>query len=92
MAQHRLNYHHLITQSGVSAAGPLLANAAVDAQLGLHYPNLQTIRRAYARMRLLRYFLFKQGIRDLGLPLVPPVAVPSWRPISFAISFSPPLG
>jgi hypothetical protein len=29
--EHRLNYHHLISQSTVSAAGPPLANAVVDA-------------------------------------------------------------
>lgn len=58
MAQHRLNYHHLISQSAVSAAGPPLANAA--------------------RVRLfsiLRYFLSKQGMRDLGLSAAVPVAV-----------------
>jgi hypothetical protein len=37
MAQHRLNYHHLISQSTVSAAGPPLANAVVDAQSQLYY-------------------------------------------------------
>jgi hypothetical protein len=78
MAQHRLNYHHLITQSTVSAAGPPLANAVVDAQSGLYYRNLPTLRRACARARLLsmlRYFLRKQGMRDLGLPSALPLAV-----------------
>jgi hypothetical protein len=78
MAQHRLNYHHLISQSSVSAAGPPLANAVVDAQLRLHYRYLPAFRRAYARARLLsmlQYFLRKQGMRDLGLPSSLPVAV-----------------
>jgi hypothetical protein len=78
MAQHRLNYHHLITQSTVSAAGPPLANAVVDAQSGLYYRNVPTLWRAYARARLLsmlRYFLRKQGMRDLGLPSPLPLAV-----------------
>lgn len=78
MAQHRLNYHHLITQSTVSAAGPPLANAVVDAQLRLHYRRLSAFRRAYARARLLsmlRYFLRRQGMRDLGLHSSLPVAV-----------------
>jgi hypothetical protein len=78
MAQHRLNYHHLITQSTVSAAGPPLANAVVDTQSRLHYRYLPTLRRAYARARLLsmlQYFLRKKGMRDLGLPSSPPVAV-----------------
>ena len=53
MAQHRLNYHHLISQSMVSAAGPPLVNAVVDAQSQLHYRCLPGFRRAYARIRLL---------------------------------------
>jgi len=36
MAQHRLNYHHLISQSAVSTAGSPLANAVVDAQSQLY--------------------------------------------------------
>jgi hypothetical protein len=67
MAQHRLNYHHLISQSTVSAAGPPLVNAVVDAQSQLYYGCLPGFRRAYARVRLLsvlRYFLRKQGMRD----------------------------
>ena len=78
MAQHRLNYHHLISQSTVSAAGPPLVNAVVDAQSQLYYRWLPGFRRAYARVRLLsvlRCFLRKQGMRDLGLPTAAPVAV-----------------
>jgi hypothetical protein len=76
--QHRLNYHHLITQSDASAAAAPLANAAVDAQRDLHYGNMPRIRGAYARARLLsmlRYFVRKQGMRDLGLPPASPIAV-----------------
>jgi hypothetical protein len=40
MAQHRLNYHHLISRSAVSTAGSPLANAVVDAQSQLYYPYL----------------------------------------------------
>jgi hypothetical protein len=71
MAQHRLNYHHLISQSAVSTAGSPLTNAMVDAQSQLYYRYLPGFRRAYARVRrlsMLRYFLRKQGIRDLSLP------------------------
>jgi mpaB/rubber oxygenase-like protein len=78
MAQHRLNYHHLISQSTVSAAGPPLANAVIDAQTHLHYRYLPAFRRAYTRVRLLsmlQYFLRRQGMRDLGLPSSLPVAV-----------------
>jgi hypothetical protein len=76
--QHRLNYHLLLTQSDVSLAGPPLANAIVEAQCGLHFPNLPRVRGAYARARLLsmlRYFLRKEGMRDLELPAALPVAV-----------------
>jgi hypothetical protein len=78
MAQHRLNYHHLISQSTVSAAGLPLANAVVDAQSQLYYPYLPRFRRVYAQARLLsmlRHFLRKQGIRDRGLPAAVPGAV-----------------
>ena len=76
--QHRLNYHFLITQSTVSAAGPPLAQAIVEAQRFLHYPNMSRIRGAYQRARLLSmlsYFLRTEGMRDLGLPRSLPWAV-----------------
>lgn len=76
--QHRLNYHLLITQSTVTAAGPALANAIVDAQRALHYPNLRALRGVYARARLLsmlRYFLRAEGMDDLELPRALPWAV-----------------
>jgi hypothetical protein len=71
MAQHRLNYHHLISQSAVSAAGSPLANAVVDAQSQLYYPVSAGVPPRLPRVRrlsMLRYFLRKQGIRDLSLP------------------------
>ncbi|MGA5461699.1 oxygenase MpaB family protein [Mycobacterium sp. NPDC050041] len=77
-AQHRLNYHLLITQSDVSEAGPPLANAIVDAQRLLHYPNLAGMRGRYHRARLLSmlsYFLRTEGMRDLELPRALPWAV-----------------
>ncbi|WP_193044421.1 oxygenase MpaB family protein [Mycolicibacterium baixiangningiae] len=76
--QHRLNYHLLVTQSTVTAAGPALANAIVDAQRALHYPNLARVRGAYQRARLLsmlRYFLRAEGMDDLHLPHALPWAV-----------------
>ncbi|MFF2848791.1 oxygenase MpaB family protein [Streptomyces sp. NPDC058001] len=79
LRQHRLNYHQLITQSYGSAAGPPLANAVVDAQGALHFDHFAGVRRAYARARLLsmlRYFLGRRGLRDLGLPMAWPWAVP----------------
>jgi hypothetical protein len=76
--QHRLNYHLLVTQSTVSRAGPALANAIVDAQRALHYPNSARMRGAYRRARLLsmlRYFLRAEGMDDLQLPHALPWAV-----------------
>jgi hypothetical protein len=76
--QHRLNYHLLITQSTVSAAGPALANSIVDAQRALHYPNLPRVRGAFNRARLLsmlRYFLRAEGMDDLELRRALPWAV-----------------
>jgi hypothetical protein len=76
--QHRLNYHMLVTQSSVSAAGPQLANAIVEAQRHLHYRNLAGLRGSYNRARLLSmltYFMRAEGMRDLELPWTPPWAV-----------------
>lgn len=79
MDQHRLNYHHLITQSGVSAAGPALANGVVQAQDELNYSGpFPTLQRAYTRARLLSmlsFFLRRRGMRDLTLPATLPWAI-----------------
>ncbi|MET9498396.1 oxygenase MpaB family protein [Streptomyces sp. NPDC006552] len=77
--QHRLNYHLLLTQSYGGPAGPSLAGALVEAQRQLHFRHFARVRRAYARARLLsmlRYFLGRRGLRDLGLPPASPWAVP----------------
>ncbi|HKS98042.1 MAG TPA: oxygenase MpaB family protein [Rugosimonospora sp.] len=77
--QHRHNYHQLLTQSYGGAAGPPLAGALVAAQRTLHFGHFAGVRGRYARARLLsmlRYFLGKGGVRDLGLPVSLPWAVP----------------
>ncbi|MFJ4716010.1 oxygenase MpaB family protein [Streptomyces sp. NPDC088785] len=77
--QHRLNYHLLLTQSYGGSAGPPLAGALVEAQRQLHFRYFARVRRAYARARLLsmlRYFLGRRGLHDLGLPPALPWAVP----------------
>ncbi|MFJ6573391.1 oxygenase MpaB family protein [Streptomyces sp. NPDC091292] len=79
LRQHRLNYHQLISQSYGSPAGPPLARAIVEAQGALHFTHFAGARRVYARARLLsmlRYFLGRRGVRDLGLPVALPWAVP----------------
>ncbi|MGW6061855.1 oxygenase MpaB family protein [Streptomyces sp. NPDC055189] len=79
LLQHRLNYHLLLTQSYGGPAGPPLANALVETQGALHFARFSRVRRTYARARLLsmlRYFLGRQGMRDLKLPPAWPWAVP----------------
>jgi hypothetical protein len=77
--QNFFNYHVLLAQAGATPAGADLAAALVDGQLTQHYGHLNTVRGHYARLRLLsmlRYFLGKQGLRDLNLPITPAWAIP----------------
>ena len=80
--RHRLNYHVLLSQGGLTEAGGLLARAAVDAQLELDFRRwgaLAPVRARYERERLLSMltvFLGPTSMRELGLPLRPPWAHP----------------
>jgi hypothetical protein len=77
--QNIFNYHALLAQADATPAGAALAAALVDGHLTLNYGHLNTVRGHYARLRtlsMLRYFLGKQGLRDLDLPITPPLAVP----------------
>lgn len=70
--QHQFNYHVLLAQADVTPAGAELANGILDAQKTLHFARHPRLGRAYARARLLsmlRPFLGKQGMRDLGMPV-----------------------
>ena len=51
--QHRLNYHVLIAQAGISEAGPRLAQAIVEAQNDLHFDRFARLGRWMSRERLL---------------------------------------
>jgi hypothetical protein len=76
--QHVMNYHILLAQDDISEAGPKLAQAIVDAQSELHFDRFATIRRWYARERMLSMLtalLGPRSMRDLGLPLRPPWAI-----------------
>jgi hypothetical protein len=76
--QHRLNYHVLMAQAGVTQAGAQLANAIVDAQRDLHVQPFGRVRTWLIQERLLsmlRVFLGKQGLADLQLPVRPPWAL-----------------
>jgi hypothetical protein len=78
--RHRLNYHALLAQSGISAAGPRLARAVVAAQAERTYRGpswWQPFRAGFERERLLSMltaFLGVRSMRELGLPLRPPWA------------------
>ena len=76
--QHRLNYHILIAQAGISEAGPKLAEAIVAAQKDLHFERFPRVGRWLARERLLSMLttlLGPKSMREFGLPLRPPWAV-----------------
>jgi hypothetical protein len=79
-ARHRLNYHVLLAQAGISDAGPRLARAVVAAQADRTYPGptwWQPWRARFERERLLSMltaFLGVRSMRELGLPLRPPWA------------------
>jgi hypothetical protein len=78
--RHRLNYHVLLAQAGISEAGPLLARAVVAAQAERTYRGpswWQPFRAGFERERLLSMltaFLGVRSMHELGLPLRPPWA------------------
>ncbi|MDT7583357.1 MAG: hypothetical protein QOE32_907 [Pseudonocardiales bacterium] len=77
--QNTFNYHVLLAQADTTPAGAALAVALVDGQLTQNYGHLNTVRGHYTRLRtlsMLRYFLRKDGLRDLNLPITPVWAVP----------------
>lgn len=76
--QHRFNYHVVPVQDDVTPAGADLSRALVDGQRDLSYRRFPRLRGQYERLRLLsmlRFFLGVDGLEDLGLPSVPPLAV-----------------
>lgn len=76
--QHRLSYHVLRAQAGLTEAGPQLAGAIVKVQDQLHIDRLAGLRRRYAKERLLSMltgFLGPRSMRELGLPARPPWAM-----------------
>lgn len=79
--RHRINYHVLMAQADISAAGPQLTRAIVDAQLERSFPGwrgpMLTLRRRFERERLLSMltvFLGTTSMHEFGLPLRPPWA------------------
>jgi len=77
--QNVFNYHVLCAQGDVTPAGAALAAALVDGQRTLDRGRFSDLRGRYARLRLLsllRYFLRKESLRDLGLPVTPAWVIP----------------
>ena len=75
--QHRMNYHTLLAQDGISEAGPQLAQAIVAAQKDLHFDRFARLMGWFVRERLLSMLTLLLGpssMRELGLPLRPPWA------------------
>ena len=76
--QHRLNYHVLMAQAGISEAGPQLAQSIVEAQNDLHFDRFARVARWVSRERLLSMMttlLGPRSMREFGLPLRPPWAM-----------------
>ena len=83
--RHRINYHLLLAQADISEAGPLLAEAIVDAQRDLAFGRFARLRGWAARERLLSLMtvlLGPQSMVELGLPLRPPWAVAYLLPLN----------
>lgn len=84
--QNVFNYHVLLTQDGQTPAGGALAAAIVDGERrldrgrGRGRGRAAALRAWYAHARLLsmlRYFLGREGLADLGLPAALPWVVPA---------------
>ncbi|MGD9527010.1 oxygenase MpaB family protein [Pseudonocardia sp.] len=77
--QNVFNYHVVLAQAGPTPAGAQLAAALVDGQVALDHGRLGTLRGRYERLRtlsMLRWFLGARSLRELGLPVTPPWAIP----------------
>ncbi|HEY1970842.1 MAG TPA: oxygenase MpaB family protein [Pseudonocardia sp.] len=79
--QNVFNYHVLLAQAGPTPSGAALAGALVDGKLtgDYGYGQLNGLLGRFERLRtlsMLRYFLRKEGLQDLGLPITPVWAVP----------------
>jgi hypothetical protein len=80
--QNVFNYHVLLAQDGQTPAGGALAAALVggERRLDRGRGRRARLRGAYAHARLLsmlRYFLGREGMADLGLPAAVPWVVPA---------------
>jgi len=68
-----------LCQDGQTPAGGALTAALIDGERRLDRGRLAVIRAKYAHLRMLsmlRYFLGRESMRDLGLPVTQPWVVP----------------
>jgi hypothetical protein len=76
--QNAFNYHVLLAQGDNTPAGAALAGPLVDGLATQDYGRFSAVRGRYERLRtlsMLRYFLRKEGLRDLRLPITPVWAI-----------------
>ncbi|MEU7813259.1 oxygenase MpaB family protein [Pseudonocardia sp. NPDC049154] len=77
--QNVFNRHVLLAQGGPTPAGAALAAALVDGTLTGHEGRFATLRGRYERARtlsMLRWFLGRESLHDLALPVTAAWAVP----------------
>ena len=76
--RHRVNYHILLSQAGISEAGPKLTRALVDSQRRRHrtgpLPRLRARVEHERLLSMLTVLLGRESMREFGLPVRPPWA------------------
>ena len=76
--RHRINYHVLMSQAGISEAGPQLTQALVEAQRTRHrsgpFPRLRARVGHERLLSMLTVLLGRESMREFGLPARPPWA------------------
>ncbi|MDV6298151.1 oxygenase MpaB family protein [Dietzia maris] len=76
--RHRINYHILLAQAGLSEAGPQLTQALVEAQRTRHrsgpFPRLRARIGHERLLSMLTMLLGRESMREFGLPVRPPWA------------------
>lgn len=76
--RHRINYHILLSQAGMSEAGPQLTQALVDAQSKRHragpFPRLRARVGHERLLSMLTVLLGRESMKEFGLPVRPPWA------------------
>ena len=76
--RHRINYHILLSQAGMSEAGPQLTQALVEAHRKRHrsgpFPQVQAWFGHQRLLSMLTVLLGRESMREFGLPVRPPWA------------------